>query len=370
MKKTTILIGLSFLSSLSLSGMNEALNEPTSYCIQDQLQLFLDNSEEFSDSFCKNLYKVVNTGNFESIYKMLGDTLQYPANLSESRKIYLNFLMLTLDTINIENHLHLEFLSVQARKKPIFKELCQELNQKIQHLIHFYIGNKNALDQANIESLGKLNTCFILMTIKLCKGTPTIKALINYCGLNVNIKDHNGNTPIHLLTLLPINRTRKELMRCFLDNGIDVNAQNKKGDTALHKACSKSNRLIYLKYLDLFLNHGADINMANHKGDTFLHKICIFPEIEPLIKLVKNLIENAKANVNIKNFKGFKPIHIARANNNIMLTRILLRASKKYPIEPNINMAKSLALYKLLIKHCPDKENKEYLNYLLNHLSI
>lgn len=83
---------------------------------------------------------------------------------------------------------------------------------------------------------------------------------------NLNVRDEDGNTPLHLAvgyggrdTLLPI----------LIKAGADLNAINHEGLTPLHMALKDS--LFYPPAVRLLLEHGADKSVLTPSGDTLLH---------------------------------------------------------------------------------------------------
>ena len=77
-------------------------------------------------------------------------------------------------------------------------------------------------------------------------------------GADVNFKDRNGCTPLHLMAL----HGNVDCSVSLISAGADVNKKNKEGETPLMKAahCDK------VQFAELLLQNGADINAYNSRG--------------------------------------------------------------------------------------------------------
>ena len=116
-----------------------------------------------------------------------------------------------------------------------------------------------------------------------------IKSLIE-AGANVNVKDDNGDTPLHCCR-------DANIAKVLIDAGTDVNAINKHGDTPLHY-CGDAN------IAKVLIDAGIDVNVKNDNGDTPLH-CCIDANI------AKVLID-AGTDVNAINKWGNSPLFSIR----------------------------------------------------------
>jgi ankyrin repeat protein len=87
-----------------------------------------------------------------------------------------------------------------------------------------------------------------------------VKRLVIDCGVNPNIQDANGRTPLHYAAF----DGRLEVVKLLLEHGADPNIKNNDGDTPLHIAARRD----YCVVVKLLLNHGADPTIRNKKGRT------------------------------------------------------------------------------------------------------
>jgi ankyrin repeat protein len=158
-----------------------------------------------------------------------------------------------------------------------------------------------------------------------------VRLLIAY-DINVNAKDNEGNTPLHLATCPDITNIllgRPE---------IRINIQNHEGDTPLTYAINRNN---YLNIAKLLLKHGADANIPNEDGSTTLHCVIVryaimikgenllmSKEKSEYIEIAKTLLVH-KANLNAQDNNGNTPVHLAVIWGSPELVELLVHAGAK-----------------------------------------
>lgn len=99
------------------------------------------------------------------------------------------------------------------------------------------------------------NTDDLLHLAAKLGNEAAVVLLLSY-GVNVESRDFEGRTPLHVTT-------QPEVVETFLKLGADVNAQDKKGQTPLHLAAMGDNGAL----IDLLIWYGADINIIDCEGN-------------------------------------------------------------------------------------------------------
>lgn len=102
------------------------------------------------------------------------------------------------------------------------------------------------------------------LAVSYCEGGARAKLLIA-AGADLNCKNLRGDTPLHISVSFP------EPMEVLLSAGAQINAKNDTGDTALHLAMYEWDT--NYDCIPLLLRSGADVNSRNKAGDTPLHKL-------------------------------------------------------------------------------------------------
>jgi ankyrin repeat protein len=98
-------------------------------------------------------------------------------------------------------------------------------------------------------------------------------------GADVNAKDHNEWTPLHVAAYYGQEEICEALV---LAPGIDLEAKNKYGETALHLAA----KWPHDKAADTLCRGGADPNACNRRGRTPLHTAALFARRTVLERLI------------------------------------------------------------------------------------
>ena len=154
------------------------------------------------------------------------------------------------------------------------------------------------------------------------KNLQLVKALT---VLSVNIKDSEGNTPLHYAC----EYSCVEMAQFLIDRGCDQTILNNKGELALHLACQKS-----LTITQMLTN--CDVNTLNFDGNAPIHIACSNYWNEDDIAVY--LIEEAKCDVNIPDKGGRYALHMACLR-SLRTTKLLLQKCDINCEDPDGNTA-------------------------------
>lgn len=133
------------------------------------------------------------------------------------------------------------------------------------------------------------------------RSEPIMEMLLK-CGADINSRNRNGNTCLHLSMIAQ----SYEISELLLRNGADVNARNRRGETCLHWLSTGTNHVFFPKRLfKLLSGHGVDINARDIHGDTLLHQMCTGSDG------LTYFVRRSGLDLNAQNKNGETPLHVA-----------------------------------------------------------
>ena len=139
-----------------------------------------------------------------------------------------------------------------------------------------------------------------------------IDAFVSYKA-NPNIKDDQGNTPLHIFF------DRPQMADRLLRNGANANIPNSKGITAYQQMLDEAVIERLPAVLHGMLRHGADINACNGLGETLLHISARMGNHDFFTSAMQK-----KCNLEACDKKGNTVLHVlAETQNTLFLTRVL-----------------------------------------------
>jgi ankyrin repeat protein len=220
------------------------------------------------------------------------------------------------------------------------------LQSKVPHLARLYIGEKPP-GRALLHIASEMN------------DTAMIELVLQY-GANVNQGDENGIAALHISSFRNYIQTTKIL----LENGADCDITDKYGGTALHRAAKAGS----LEIVELLLSVGSHIN-ASTKDDWTPLSIATWARSLPLVDLllkkgadpngartkvvplcvaiasdelyISEILISNGANVNMKDGKGYAPLHWAAASNSRQVAELLLAKGADISATPETERGKS-----------------------------
>ncbi|EAX98933.1 hypothetical protein TVAG_242980 [Trichomonas vaginalis G3] len=153
-------------------------------------------------------------------------------------------------------------------------------------------------------------------------------------GANINEKDKNGETALHIA----VRHNSKEAAELLISHGANINEKDEYGETALHIAARHNSKEI----AKLLISHGANINEKDKYGKIALHIAAMFNSKEAAELLISH-----GANINEKDKYGETALRIAAIGNSKETTELLI--SHGANINEKIMMEKPLFILQCVI---------------------
>jgi ankyrin repeat protein len=220
----------------------------------------------------------------------------YKPSLSFFRAIFLASLT-TVGTVVIMPSV----VESQTPKKTSVSAFCQTLSEKFSPFGD--MGNSpdlyTALEQA-IAKGGDLNQpCdmfgekWLPLNFLLSNNEALAQRLIQ-TGVNVNVKDGKGDTPLHYL------KTSTKNAQLLLSRGAKVNARNQNGHTPLHNVFGQKTAAV----IKLLINQGAEVNARDQEQMTPLHFAANSGKAD-----ITELLIRSRADINARSNQNWTPLH-------------------------------------------------------------
>lgn len=155
------------------------------------------------------------------------------------------------------------------------------------------------------------------LTIAASHGSDNIIRFLLNLGIEINVKDETGDTPL----INAVSNGRVNTAELLLEEGADVNAGNNHGKTALMYGVTND----HSKLVELLLNFKADVNVHGRYDSTTAFLIAID---QNNIKIAKLLLA-AKADINAQDSNGQTALMYAAGNVSVELVELLLKSGAK-----------------------------------------
>lgn len=142
---------------------------------------------------------------------------------------------------------------------------------------------------------------------EICKGiklTLDIIAYIITSGADMNIRNNNGDTPLHVLFNENKSELSYEVFKYLVDCDVNLTVKNYGGYTPLHYMCYYKQTIKYdiIKYS---MMKKLPLDIKNDYGDTPLHYLCIYGYMGNIIKTAMD----SGYNFETQNRDGVSPLH-------------------------------------------------------------
>jgi len=173
-------------------------------------------------------------------------------------------------------------------------------------------------------------------------NSSVIKTLISQ-GLDVNAKNHAGQTPLDLC----MQNNLRNCASALLNSGVEVDILHCQPD--LHPPFLRCIQNGWVEEIDIFLNAGVDVNMRSPTGTC--SSALQFAVAMRNAQILEKLIQNG-ANPNQQDNYGDTPLHWAINYNDPTAVGILLNAGADIEIKNNSqSMPKTMVTYNNEVKN-------------------
>ncbi|KAL9620132.1 MAG: hypothetical protein Q9160_005338 [Pyrenula sp. 1 TL-2023] len=156
-------------------------------------------------------------------------------------------------------------------------------------------------------------------------------------GIDVNIRDTNGETPLHLLMKMRnYQDDTLQISIAMVRHGADINAQDNAGNTPLHIVCNSNNSQI-TAFVSVLLQYGANANINDGLGETPLHLVCSSLNFRPT-DIIRVLLQHG-ADPNANNYCAQTPLHLVCKFDGFERTAIVVQLLQ-HGANPNLRDVK------------------------------
>jgi ankyrin len=154
------------------------------------------------------------------------------------------------------------------------------------------------------------------------RGKLDVAQLLLDHGAQVNVKNHKGETPLHLASRGDHDSLDEGVcvVELLLERGTDVNIRDKSEWTPLHSASNNGKYDI----AQVLLSHGANVNAENYLGETPLHLVgqCKYGSQDGV--RVAQLLLDGGVDVNARDKCNCTPLHAASYYGQLEIAQVLL----------------------------------------------
>jgi ankyrin repeat protein len=160
-------------------------------------------------------------------------------------------------------------------------------------------------------------------------NTEKVVRLLKETG-NTELRNESGYTPLHWAVLT----NQEEIVSLLLSRGAEIQPTSTSGYPPLHDAVYGGN----IRIIKLLIDRGADLYAADQLGKRPLDLAIerghaqIVPLLKPLhlaagsgdLIRVKNIVEKTPKSLNLKDERGWSPLHLAVKNGHLEMVKFLI----------------------------------------------
>jgi ankyrin repeat protein len=137
-----------------------------------------------------------------------------------------------------------------------------------------------------------------------------IKAFLEK-GTDINSKNKNGDTPLHIA----VSCDHNGIAQLLINNGANVNAGDKGSYTPLYYAIWNLDK----DMINLLISKGAEVNFSAQEGDSILYEAVWMDDFD----IVKILVDNG-AKYDVKDKDGFTALHYAAIQGSMDMVKLFI----------------------------------------------
>lgn len=143
--------------------------------------------------------------------------------------------------------------------------------------ISTYWNSFSEVHMKNIENSSTRDSRNLLLHVAILNDSfDVVEYLISEESIDINTKDNQGKTPLHLAAA----RGNLYMIKCLLEKGANINDQDKCGCTPLHYAAN-------IKTIKFLIDKGADYNITDGNSNTRMFYAFEYANLE----LIKYFVE-------------------------------------------------------------------------------